>query len=98
MSHSSLIFGARKYLRTPRLSILNSTTRGCSWWRQRRVKLEIVAALLNMFRYLSANCWVTCSVTSRVVWSPAWLLPSLTEPEPTSPSTEKMTASGLVEI
>ena len=48
--HSSEILGARKYLRTPRLSILNSTTRGCSWCKQRRVKLEIAAALLNMLR------------------------------------------------
>ena len=69
---------------------------------QRRVKGLMVDALLNMLRYLSANCCSTASVTSRKVEpsAPFILLslaekPSLllrrTEPEPTSPSTENCT-------
>ncbi len=106
ISSSSLIFGAKKYLTLPSLSILYSTTIGVSAVSFRVTVGDRVEALLKMLRYLRAKDEVTGSSTSKIVYTPDSSSPPMVYwdalivvlPEQLSPLIENLMASLLVSI
>ena len=72
ISSSSVIFGAKKYLTLPSLSILYSTTIGVSAVSFKMTVGQRVAALLKILRYLKAKDETTGSSTSIIVYTFPW--------------------------
>ena len=77
------------------------TTNGASFDRLTWTRELRLVALVNIVMYLRANERLTCSS----VWSTTWsslvspsVGPSLTDPEPQSPSTENLMSSFEVSI